>query len=71
MLGNLYRRVCAQRRLALAFVLGGTLLFVLASALLQQGSGPGWVLLLSVAMMLAGLGGQILGLVALMRSGKR
>lgn len=71
MLQQLFRHLCARRPLAIGCMIIGSLLFVLASALQQAAAGSVPLLLLSIVLMVLGVAGQMLGLLALMRSGKR
>lgn len=70
MLQQLFRHLCARRPLAIGCMIIGSLLFVLASALQQAAAGSVPLLLLSIVLMVLGVAGQMLGLLALMRSGK-
>lgn len=71
MLQQLFRHLCARRPLAIGCMIIGSLLFVLASALQQAAAGSVLLLLLSIVLMVLGVAGQMLGLLALMRGGKR
>ncbi len=71
MLQQLFRHLCARRPLAIGCMIIGSLLFVLASALQQAAAGRVPLLLLSIVLMVLGVAGQMLGLLALMRGGKR
>lgn len=71
MLQQLFRHLCARRPLAIGCMIIGSLLFVLASALQQAAAGSVPMLLLSIVLMVLGVAGQMLGLLALMRGGKR
>ncbi|KMJ54738.1 hypothetical protein ACG97_00155 [Vogesella sp. EB] len=71
MLQQLFRHLCARRPLAIGCMIIGSLLFVLASALQQAAAGSVPLLLLSIVLMVLGVAGQMLGLLALMRGGKR
>lgn len=71
MLQQLFRHLCARRPLAIGCMIIGSLLFVLASALQQAAAGSVPMLLLSIVLMVLGVAGQMLGLLAFMRGGKR
>lgn len=71
MLQQLFRHLCARRPLAIGCMIIGSLLFVLASALQQAAAGSVPLLLLSIVLMVLGVAGQMLGLLALMRGGRR
>ena len=72
MLQQLFRHLCARRPLAIGCMIIGSLLFVLASALQQAAAGSvPLLLLLSIVLMVLGVAGQMLGLLALMRGGRR
>lgn len=71
MLQQLFRYLCARRPLAIGCMIIGSLLFVLASALQQAAAGNVPMLLLSIVLMVLGVAGQMLGLLAFMRGGKR
>lgn len=71
MLQQLFRHLCARRPLAIGCMIIGSLLFVLASALQQAAASNVPLLLLSIVLMVLGVAGQMLGLLALMRGGKR
>ncbi|MDC7715180.1 hypothetical protein PQU96_13765 [Vogesella sp. LYT5W] len=71
MLQQLFRHLCARRPLAIGCMIIGSLLFVLASALQQAAAGSVPMLLLSIVLMVLGVAGQMLGLLAFLRGGKR
>lgn len=71
MLQQLFRHLCARRPLAIGCMIIGSLLFVLASALQQAAVGSVPMLLLSIVLMVLGVAGQMLGLLAFLRGGKR
>ncbi len=71
MLQQLFRHLCARRPLAIGCMIIGSLLFMLASALQQAAAGSVPLLLLSIVLMVLGVAGQMLGLLAFMRGGKR
>ncbi len=71
MLQQLFRHLCARRPLAIGCMIIGSLLFVLASALQQAAAGSVPLLLLSIVLMVLGVAGQMLGLLAFLRGGKR
>lgn len=71
MLQQLFRHLCARRPLAIGCMIIGSLLFVLASALQQAAAGNVPLLLLSIVLMVLGVAGQMLGLLAFLRGGKR
>lgn len=67
----LFDKMKTNRRLAIAVVVAGTLLFILASAS-RQGAGDSWLVeLLSSLCMLLGIAGQFLGLAALLKNPRR
>lgn len=67
----LFDKMKTNRRLAIAVVVAGTLLFMLASASRQAAAGSWLVELLSSLCMLLGIAGQFLGLVALLKNPRR
>ena len=71
MLQQLFRHLCVRPPLAIGCMIIGSLLFVLASALQQAAAGSVPMLLLSIVLMVLGVAGQMLGLLAFLRGGKR
>lgn len=71
MLVRLFKHLCANRRAAIICMLMGTVLFMLASAVQQLGEGNALIAAASGLMMLAGVGGQFMGLVAIMKANRR
>lgn len=67
----LFDKMRASRRLAMAVLVAGTLLFALASASRQVAGGSLLVELLSSLCMLLGVAGQLLGLAALLKGPQR
>ncbi|WP_174874244.1 hypothetical protein [Vogesella oryzae] len=71
MIQVLFEKMKTNRRLAIAVIVAGTLLFMLASAS-RQGAGGVWVVeLLSSLCMLLGVAAQFLGLAALLKNPRR
>lgn len=71
MLRKLFQRLCAQRRLAVIFILGSTLTYLAASALQQAALDILPLRIVAIVLMLLGVLGQLLGLAAFMQGGKR
>lgn len=63
---KLFDTLRRNRRLALVVMLAGTLLFTLAAAV-RAGSPGSWEAALASVLMLLGVAGQFLGLLALMK----
>lgn len=68
---DLFDKMKRNRRLAMAVMLGGTLLFTLASIGRQEVGMSLWGEVLSGVLMLLGLLGQFAGLVAIMKNPRR
>ncbi|MBP7581527.1 MAG: hypothetical protein KA757_10995 [Vogesella sp.] len=60
-----------NRRLAMVVTLAGTLLFTLASAARAAAGGSGWEAALAALLMLIGVVGQFMGILALMKKPRR
>lgn len=67
----LFEKMKANRRLAIAVVVAGTMLFILASASRQGAEGSALVELVSSLCMLLGVAAQFTGLAALLKSPRR
>ncbi|MFC3532283.1 hypothetical protein ACFOLG_08805 [Vogesella facilis] len=67
----LFEKMKSNRRLAMAVLVAGTLLFILASASRQAADGSWLVELMSSLCMLLGIAGQFLGLAALLKNPRR
>ncbi|SCK28540.1 hypothetical protein [Vogesella sp. LIG4] len=67
----LFEKMKANRRLAIAVIVAGTLLFMLASASRQGAGGSALVELFSSLCMVVGVVMQFLGLAALLKGPRR
>ena len=67
----LFEKMKANRRLAMAITVAGTVLFILASASRQGTDGSALVEVLSSLCMLLGVVAQFAGLVALLKNPRR
>jgi len=67
----LFEKMKANRRLAIAVVVAGTMLFILASASRQGAEGSALVELVSSLCMLLGVAAQFTGLAALLKNPRR
>ena len=71
MLVRLFKHLCANRRAAIICMLIGTVLFMFASALQQLGEGNVLAAVSSSLLMLVGVAGQLMGLLAIMKANRR
>lgn len=67
---KLFETLRHKRRLAMAVTVGGTLLFTVASAV-RAASPDSWEAALASVLMLVGIVGQFMGLLALMKKPRR